>query len=404
MIIKNIRADFPILRTKVYNKELVYFDNAATSQKPQAVIDALSHYYQTYNSNVHRGVHALSQKATDAYEAVRFQIKEWLNVPHLNGIIFTKGTTESINLVANSFGSAALNQEDEIVVSELEHHANLVPWQIVAQKTGAKLRFIPVLPNGTLDLADIAEIINGKTKIVAVNQVSNSFGTINPVKTIIKRARQVGAKVLIDGAQSVPHAKVDLTDLDPDFFVFSAHKACGPTGVGVLYAKPEHLEIMPPFLSGGDMIDEVFYTHSTYNVAPHKFEAGTPNIADVIAFGAAIKYLQSIGMQQIEAYEHELLIYATNKLIEIDGLTIYGNAPEKAAVISFLIEGLHPLDVGTLLDKMGIAIRTGHHCTQPLMRKFGIPGTCRASFAFYNTKEEIDYFVSSLIKVKYMLS
>ncbi|WP_452225642.1 aminotransferase class V-fold PLP-dependent enzyme [Lacinutrix chionoecetis] len=401
--IQKIRADFPILQRKVNGKPLVYFDNAATSQTPQQVIDVIVDYYSNYNANIHRGVHTLSQEATDKYEAARNTIQKHFNAEHPYEIILTSGTTESINLVAHGF-SAMLKKSDEIIVSALEHHSNIVPWQMLCEKTGAVLKVIPMNQNGELDMDAYFKLLSDKTKLVFVNHISNALGTINPIETIIEKAHNVGAAVLIDGAQACPHVKPDVQKLDVDFYVTSAHKMCGPTGVGMLYGKQEWLEKLPPYQGGGEMIDQVSFEKTTYAGLPHKFEAGTPNICGGIAFGAAIDYMNTIGFKNIAEYESELLDYGTKKLLEIEGLKIYGTSKNKTSVISFNIKGIHPYDVGTLLDKMGIAVRTGHHCAQPIMDYYKIPGTVRASFAFYNTKEEIDVLVEGVKKAKMMLS
>jgi len=401
--LKKIRADFPILKREVNGKPLVYFDNAATSQTPQQVIDVIVDYYSNYNANIHRGVHALSQEATDKYEAARHTIQKHFNAKHAHEIIYTSGTTHSINLVANGFASI-LKKGDEIIVSALEHHSNIVPWQMLCEKTGAVLKVIPMNQDGALVMEAYAKLLNSNTKLVFVNHISNALGTINPIEEIIKKAHQVGAAVLIDGAQACPHIKPDVQALDVDFYVASAHKMCGPTGSGMLYGKEEWLNKLPPYQGGGEMIAEVSFEKTTYAGLPHKFEAGTPNICGGIAFGAAIDYMNTIGFDAIAAYEHELLEYATKALLEIEGLKIYGTAKNKTSVISFNLEGIHPYDVGTILDKLGIAVRTGHHCAQPIMEYFKIPGTVRASFAFYNTKEEIDTLVSGVKKAKMMLS
>lgn len=401
--IQKIRKDFPILSASVGKYPLVYFDNGATSQKPQVVIDAISEYYSTINANIHRGVHTLSQLATDAYEVSREKIKNHINAKESAEIIFTSGTTESINLVANCFTSL-LQKNDEIIVSHLEHHSNIVPWQMLCEKTGAKLKVIPIDQNGELILSAYDKLLSDKTKIVAVNHVSNALGVINPLEKIIEKAHLFGACVLIDGAQAVAHLKPDVQKLNCDFYVFSAHKMCGPTGVGVLYGKREWLEKIPPYKGGGEMIKEVSFDKTTYAEIPHKFEAGTPNIAGGIIFGYAIDYLNKIGFDNIEKHEKELLDYANQKLAEIPKVIIYGNTPHKVSVISFNVENIHPYDIGTIIDKMGIAVRTGHHCAQPIMSFFGIPGTIRASFSFYNTKEEIDRFIQALHKAITMLS
>ena len=401
--IQKIRADFPILSQKVNGKPLVYFDNGATSQKPQVVIDAISNYYSEINANIHRGVHTLSQLATDAYEASRTTIQNHLNAKHNFEIIFTSGTTFGINLVANGFASL-LKVGDEVMVSALEHHSNIVPWQFLCEKTGAKLVVIPMSEKGELILSEFDKLLSDKTKIVAVNHISNALGTVNPIEYIIKKAHGVGAAVLIDGAQATPHLRPDVQALDCDFYVFSGHKVCGPTGVGILYGKEEWLRKLPPYQGGGEMIAEVTFEKTTYADLPHKFEAGTPNIEGGIVLGTAIDYMNAIGFDNIATYEHELLLYGTKKLQEIEGLKIFGTSENKASVISFNIEGIHPYDIGTIIDKLGIAVRTGHHCAQPIMQFFNIPGTIRASFAFYNTKEEIDIFVEAVKKAQMMLS
>lgn len=401
--IQKIRADFPILSQKVNGKPLVYFDNGATSQKPQVVIDAISTYYSEINANIHRGVHTLSQLATDAYEASRNAIQNHLNAKHNYEIIFTSGTTFGINLVANGFASL-LKSGDEVMVSALEHHSNIVPWQFLCERTGAKLVVIPMNEKGELILSEYDNLLSEKTKIVAVNHISNALGTVNPIEYIIKKAHGVGAAVLIDGAQATPHLRPDVQALDCDFYVFSGHKVCGPTGVGILYGKEEWLRKLPPYQGGGEMIAEVTFEKTTYADLPHKFEAGTPNIEGGIVLGTAIDYMNAIGFDNIAAYEHELLLYGTQRLQEIEGLKIFGTSENKASVISFNIDGIHPYDIGTIIDKLGIAVRTGHHCAQPIMNFFNIPGTIRASFAFYNTKEEIDIFVEAVKKAQMMLS
>ena len=401
--VEKIRKDFPILKRKVNGYPLVYFDNAATSQTPQQVIDAIVDYYSNYNANIHRGVHTLSQEATDKYETARRTIQKHFNAEKPYEIILTSGTTHSINLVASGFASI-LKEGDEILVSALEHHSNIVPWQMLCQRTGAILKVIPMNENGELIFSEFEKMLSEKTKIVFLNHVSNALGTVNPIKKIIEKAHAKGAAVLIDGAQAAPHIKADVQELDVDFYVASGHKMCGPTGVGMLYGKEEWLNKLPPYQGGGEMIATVTFEKTTYADLPHKFEAGTPNICGGIAFAAAIEYMNSIGFENIAAYEDELLQYATTKLNEIEGMKIYGVSEEKTAVISFNIEGLHPYDIGTLIDKMGIAVRTGHHCAQPVMDFFKIPGTVRASFAFYNTKEEIDRFIEAVKKAKAMLS
>lgn len=401
--IDQIRADFPVLHQQVNKAPLIYFDNAATTQKPKAVIEALAAYYEQDNANIHRGIHTLAERATSAYELTRKKLAAFLNAPSTDQIIFTSGTTAGINLVAQTFGRANVGKGDQIIVSNLEHHSNIVPWQMIAEEKGAEIKVIPVSDAGVLDIEAFKALLNPKVKLVAVNHVSNAIGTINPVAEIISLAHEVGAKVLIDGAQSVAHLAVDVQGLDMDFFVFSAHKLFGPTGVGVLYGKRDLLESMPPYQGGGEMIKEVSFSGTTYNELPYKFEAGTPNIADVIAFGAALDYVQAIPAESLAAQEEALLAYATQKLQAIPGLRIVGTAPSKIAVISFVIDGVHPQDIGVLLDKFGIAIRTGHHCAQPLMQRYELVGTCRASFAFYNTFEEIDRFVLCLEKTLQML-
>jgi cysteine desulfurase/selenocysteine lyase len=401
--INKIRTDFPILLQKVNGKQLVYFDNGATSQKPQVVIDAIATYYEEINANIHRGVHTLSQLATDAYEESRIKIQNHINAKFAHEVLFTSGTTFGINLVANGFASL-LKPNDEVMVSALEHHSNIVPWQMLCEKTGAKLVVIPMDENGELILSEYERLLSDKIKIVAVNHISNALGTVNPIKYMITKAHEVGAAVLIDGAQAVPHLKPDVQELDCDFYVFSGHKMCGPTGVGILYGKEAWLNKLPPYLGGGEMIKEVTFEKTTYADLPHKFEAGTPNIASGIVLGTAVDYMNSVGFENIQQQEKELLIYATEKLLEIEGLKIFGTAATKTSVISFNIDGIHPYDIGTIIDKLGIAVRTGHHCAQPIMNYFNIPGTIRASFAFYNTKEEIDIFVEAVKKAKTMLS
>ncbi|GGD22865.1 aminotransferase class V-fold PLP-dependent enzyme [Hyunsoonleella pacifica] len=401
--VETIRQDFPILSRKVNGKPLVYFDNAATSQTPQQVIDVIVDYYSNYNANIHRGVHTLSQEATDLYEAARHKIQAHFNAKHAHEIIFTSGTTHGINLVANGF-SSFLKKDDEVIVSALEHHSNIVPWQMLCERTGAILKVIPMNEDGELILSEFDALLSKNTKLVFVNHVSNALGTINPIEYIIKKSHEVGAAVLIDGAQSTPHIVPDVQALDADFYVTSAHKICGPTGVGMLYGKEAWLKKLPPYQGGGEMIDEVTFEKTTYADLPHKFEAGTPNICGGIAFGAAIDYMNNVGFENISVYETELLTYATEKLLEIEGLKIYGTSDKKTSVISFNIEDIHPYDVGTILDKLGIAVRTGHHCAQPIMDFYKIPGTIRASFSFYNTKAEIDALVEGVKKAKMMLS
>lgn len=399
-----IRADFPILNEQVHGKPLVYFDNAATSQKPKQVIDALVAYYSRYNSNVHRGVHSLSQQATAAFEATRRKVQLLLNAREEAEIIYTSGTTAAINLVASSWGALHVVAGDEILITGLEHHANIVPWQMLCERTGAKLVVAPILDNGEVSLEAFAQLLSPRTKMAAFSWISNALGTVNPVHKMIALAQAAGAFTLVDAAQAAPHSVIDVQVLDCDFLCFSAHKMLGPTGIGILYGKREVLEPLPPYQGGGDMIKEVTFEKTTYNDLPLRLEAGTPNIADVIAFGTAIDYMQNIGLANIEARENELLDYATAKISEITGIRLIGTAPEKRCVLSFMLGGAHPYDVGVLLDQMGIAIRTGHHCAQPVMDRYQIPGSCRTSFAFYNTFEEIDRFITALQKVQKMLS
>lgn len=401
--VETIRKDFPILSRKINGKPLVYFDNAATSQTPRQVIDVIVDYYSNYNANIHRGVHSLSQEATDQYEQARKKVQKHFNARFAHEIIFTSGTTHGINLVAHGF-SSFLKKEDEIIVSALEHHSNIVPWQMLCEHTGAVLKVIPMNLDGELVMTEYDTLLSDKTKLVFANHISNALGTINPIEDIIKKAHAVGAAVLIDGAQACPHIKPDLQALDVDFYVASAHKMCGPTGIGMLYGKESWLKKLPPYQGGGEMIAEVTFEKTTYADLPHKFEAGTPNICGGIAFGAAIDYMNAIGFDDIAAYEHELLKYATKKLLGIDGLKIYGTSAHKTSVISFNLNGIHPYDVGTILDKLGIAVRTGHHCAQPIMDYFKIPGTVRASFSFYNTKQEIDVLVEAVKKARLMLA
>lgn len=394
--IQEIRKQFPILHQEVNGKPLVYFDNAATSQKPQCVIDALTHYYNTDNSNIHRGIHTLAERATASFEETRKTAAKFINANEVEEVIFTKGTTEGINLVAATHGRKFVNEGDEIIVSALEHHSNIVPWQILCEEKGAVLKVIPVNDKGELIFDEYVKLLSSKTKLVAVNYISNALGTINPVKEIIAEAQGVGAKVLIDAAQAAPHVKIDVKDLNCDFLAFSAHKVYGPTGVGALYGKRALLEAMPPYQGGGEMIKEVSFTGTTYNDIPYKFEAGTPNIGEVVAFKAAMDWVEDLGQENIARYEDELMVYANDLLKDVDGFKPVGTADKKASVISFLIEGVHPFDLGQLLDARGIAVRTGHHCAQPLMDFFEIEGTVRVSFSVYNTKEEIKYFVDSL--------
>jgi cysteine desulfurase / selenocysteine lyase len=401
--INKIRADFPILSRTVNGKSLVYFDNGATSQKPQIVIDAIAKYYQEINANIHRGVHTLSQLATDAYEISRGKIQNHINARFAHEVIFTSGTTHGINAIANGFASL-LKQGDEVLVSALEHHSNIVPWQMLCEKTGAILKVIPMNENGELIMAEYDKLLSDKTKIVTVNHISNALGTVNPIQYMIDKAHEVGAAILIDGAQAVPHLKPDVQALDCDFYVFSGHKICGPTGVGILYGKEAWLNKLPPYQGGGEMIKEVSFEKTTYADLPHKFEAGTPDVAGGIVLGTAVDYMNSVGFDNIQQQELELLEYATTRLLEIEGLKIYGTAKEKTSVVSFNIGEIHPYDIGTIVDKLGIAVRTGHHCAQPIMNFFDIPGTIRASFAFYNTKEEIDVMIEALKKAQMMLS
>ncbi len=400
--VEKIRADFPILQRKVNGKPLVYFDNAATSQTPKIVIDAIVDYYSNYNANIHRGVHSLSQEATDKYEQARIILQKHFNAKYAYEMIFTSGTTQSINMVASGF-SSLLKKGDEIIVSALEHHSNIVPWQMLCEKTEAILKVIPMNDEGALVMSTYEELLSENTKLVFCNHISNAIGTINPIEEIIEKAHKVGAAVLIDGAQSTPHMKVDFQALDVDFYVTSAHKVCGPTGVGFLYGKQELLEKLPAYQGGGEMIETVTFEKTTYAGLPHKFEAGTPNICGGIAFGVAIDYLNSIGFDAIATYEQELLEYGTQELLKIDGIRIYGTS-NKTSVISFNVGEIHPYDIGSILDKLGIAVRTGHHCAQPIMDFYKIPGTVRASFAFYNTKQEIDVFIEGLKKSIIMLS
>ena len=400
--VKKIRKDFPILKRKVNGKDLIYFDNAATSQTPLQVIEVITDYYSRLNANIHRGVHQLSQEATDAYEEARIKIQKHFNAAEAYEIIFTAGTTESINLVASGYNSL-LKPGDELIISALEHHSNIVPWQMLCEKTGAILKVIPMTLNGSLDIESYHSLLNSKTKLIFVNHVSNALGTINPIKEIINEAHTYGAKVLIDGAQACPHIKTDVQELNVDYYVTSAHKLCGPTGVGMLYGKKELLRALPPYQGGGEMIASVTFEKTTYAGLPHKFEAGTPNICGVIAFGAALDYMNNLGFDVISKYEAELLAYATNSLKKIEGIKIYGEGLDKTAVISFNIGDIHPYDLGSILNQMGIAVRTGHHCAQPIMDFYEIPGTVRASFSFYNTFEEIDIMVTALKKAVLML-
>jgi len=401
--ISKIRAQFPILSRKVNGQDLVYFDNGATTQKPQSVIDAEANYYTDENSNVHRGVHFLSGMATDKFEETRNTVQAFIGAKHNHEIIFTKGTTDSINLVANGFRTL-LNKGDEIIISEMEHHSNIVPWQMCCEQSGATLKVIPLLDNGSLNMEEFENLLSDNTKLVAVSHISNALGTINNIETIIKKAHSFGAKVLIDGAQAASHIALDMQKLDADFYCFSAHKMFGPTGVGVLYGKEEILNKLPPYQGGGEMIKEVSFEKTTYACLPHKFEAGTPNISGVIAFKQAIDFITELGVATIAKYEDELLQYATAEVLKIEGLKIYGTAAHKSGIISFNIDGLHPYDIGMIVDKMGVAIRTGHHCAQPIMDRFNIPGTARISLSVYNTKAEVDVCINAIKKAKLMLS
>ena len=400
----DFKKDFPILKSKVNGQPLIYFDNAATSQKPQCVIDAVNNYYKNFNSNVHRGVHELSQRATSEYESTRDTVRDFIGAKKSNQIIFTKGTTDGINIVASSWAENQLKKGDEILITTMEHHSNIVPWQMLCEKLGTKLIVSPINKNGEIIMNEFESLINARTKLIAITHVSNTLGTINPIEEITLLAKENNCKILIDAAQSIPHFKVDVSSFDCDFLVFSGHKIFAPTGVGILYVKEDRFPEMKPYQGGGDMIKEVSFEKTTYNTHPHKFEAGTPNIAGVIGLNEALKYVNKIGIGNIAVIENELLKYALEKISKIDKLKIFGNAKDKASVISFTVEGIHPFDLGTLLDQLGIAIRTGHHCTQPLMSFYNIPGTARASFAFYNQKSEIDFFISSLKKAIKMLT
>ena len=400
--IKKIRNDFPILNRKINGNNLIYFDNAATSQTPKVVVDEIANYYFNYNSNIHRGVHKLSQEATDAYEKSRKILQSNFNAKHNHEIIFTSGSTHGINLVASGYADL-LKKGDEIILSRMEHHSNIVPWQMLSDKTGARLLVAPMDSNGVLIMDEYSKMCNKNTKLVVISHVSNALGTINPIESILSIAHSNNAVVLIDGAQAAPHIKIDVQNLDIDFYVVSGHKLMGPTGVGILYGKEKLLNLLPPYQGGGEMIDQVTFEKTTYAGLPHKFEAGTPNIAGGIALGKAVEYINNIGYEAIAEYEDSLLKYATSELLKIEGLKIYGQSENKTAVISFNIKSIHPYDLGTILDKLGIAVRTGHHCAQPIMDFFEIPGTIRASFSFYNTKEEIDFMVKSIIKAKSML-
>jgi cysteine desulfurase/selenocysteine lyase len=398
--VTSVRRDFPILAQRVHGRPLAYLDNAATSQKPQSVIDAILHFYQADNSNIHRGVHQLSERATQAYEEARIKVQEFLNAPAAREIIFVRGATEGINLVAQTYGRTHIGPGDEVVLSELEHHSNIVPWQMLCEERQARWRVIPVNDRGELDLDVFEGLLNERTKIVAVSHVSNALGTINPVRRIVREAHRRNIPVLVDGAQAVPHMRVDVQELDCDFYVYSGHKAFGPTGIGVLWGREALLEQMPPYQGGGDMIRSVTFEKTLYNELPHKFEAGTPDIAGAIGLGAAIDYVTEIGLDAISAHEHELLRYGTELIEAIPGVRLIGTAREKAAVLSFVVDGVHPHDLGTILDHEGVAVRTGHHCAQPLMERFGVPATTRASLAFYNTREELDRLAAGVYKVK----
>ena len=398
--VRRVREDFPILKQKVHGKPLVYFDNAATSQKPLAVIEAEERFYRSDNSNIHRGVHELSQRATKAYEDVRVKVREFINAREAREIIFVRGTTEAINLVAGSWGRKMLQTGDEVVISAMEHHSNIVPWQLLREEKGIVLRVAPINERGELLWEEFEQLLGPRTRLVSVTHVSNVLGTINPVKQIVRAAHQRNIPVLIDGAQAAPHIKIDVQEIDCDFYAFSGHKLFGPTGVGALYGKAKTLESMPPYQGGGDMISSVTFAKTLFNVIPYKFEAGTPNIAAGIGLGAAIDYVNQLGLDRVATYEHELLEHATGKLSALPGVRLIGTAKEKASVISFVVEGVHAHDVGTVLDQEGIAIRTGHHCAQPLMERFGVPATARASFAFYNTKEEVDALAEAINRVK----
>ena len=398
-----VRSLFPALQREVYGKPLVYLDNAASSQKPQAVIDRLVRYYSSEHSNVHRGVHLLSREATDAYEAARKRAAAFINAPSEPEVLYTRGTTEGINLVASSFGPLHVGKDDVVLVSHMEHHSNIVPWQMLCEAQGARVQAIPVSDTGEIVYEEFERLLTERVRLLAIAHVSNALGTVNPLKRMIRHAHDLGVPVVVDGAQAAPHMKVDVQELDCDFYAFSSHKMFGPTGIGILYGKAEHLETMPPWQGGGDMIETVTFEKTTYNEPPHKFEAGTPNIADVLGFASAIDFLEGVGQNRVAAYEQDLLAYATGRLSEIEGVRLIGTATNKASVLSFVIGDIHPYDAGTILDRLGIAVRTGHHCTQPLMRRFGIPGTVRASFALYNTFDEADALVAGVRRVKKML-
>ncbi|NRB48682.1 MAG: cysteine desulfurase [Saprospiraceae bacterium] len=402
--VQAIRSDFPILEREMRNKPMVFLDSAASSQKPDSVVKAMDYYYQQQNANVHRGVYQLSQEATDAYEKGRHLVQGFINAASEKEVLFVRGTTEGINLVASSYGRKFLQEGDEVIISAMEHHSNIVPWQLICEQTGAKLRVIPVTDEGELIMEEYEQMLNERTKIVAVVHVSNTLGTINPVERIIELAHAKDIPVLLDGAQAIPHLKIDVQALDVDFYTFSGHKMFGPTGIGILYGKEKWLNAMPPYQGGGEMIETVSFEKTTFNELPHKFEAGTPDIAGAVGLGAAVEYMEQIGHEAIQKHEHDLLVYGTEALSKIPGIRLIGTAEDKASVISFLLDGAHPYDVGTILDQMGIAVRTGHHCTQPLMDRYGIPGTVRASFAVYNTKEDIDRLVEGVRRAAKMLA
>lgn len=401
--LNSIRHDFPVLDNKVYEKLLVYLDNAATTQKSRDVINRVSDYYRNENANIHRGVHYLSQQATEAFENARKTVKEWINAEETREIIFTKGATEAVNLIAHSFARPNLEAGDEVIISEMEHHSNLVPWQVVCEEKGAVLKVIPFSDDGELDLAEYKKFLSKKTKLVAITHVSNVLGTINPVKHMIDIAHKQGVPVLVDGAQAIPHSEVDVQELGCDFYCFSGHKVYGPMGIGVLYGKSGLLEKMPPYQTGGEMVEDVTIEKTTYNELPYKFEAGTPNVAGVVGLEAALKYIEKVELKDIENHEQELLDYATIELLKIEGLTIYGTSDHKCSVVSFNMEGIHPYDAGIIIDQMGVAVRTGHHCAQPIMDRYGVPGMIRASFGLYNTLQEVDRLVEAVKQAKKML-
>ncbi|HEX7072391.1 MAG TPA: cysteine desulfurase [Rhodothermales bacterium] len=398
--VERYRRDFPALAQTVHGRPLVYLDNAATGQKPRSVIERLTRYYETENANVHRGVHYLSQTATDAYEGSRARIARFINAGRTSEVIFTRGTTEGINLVAAAYGRTHVGPGDEVLITTLEHHSNIVPWQLLCEEKGAQLRVVPLLDDGQIDFEAYRELLSDRTRVVSIAHVSNSLGTVLPVERMIEEAHRVGAVAVVDGAQAVPHLRVDVQALDCDFYAFSGHKMFGPTGTGVLFGRHELLSAMPPYQGGGDMIDRVTFERTTWNELPHKFEAGTPHIAGFIGLAAAVEYLEEVGLDAIAAHEHDLLEYANEQILAVGGVTLVGTAPGKAAVVSFLVDGVHPYDAGSVLDRLGVAVRTGHHCTQPLMDRFGIPGTVRASFAFYNTRSDVDALVAGIEQVK----